>query len=76
MKKERHELSIEIKGRTYTGYRIVEWTKTGDMYQLIYYRDHLSYKDIRKYKPGHEKTMESVAKLILEQLVSAAGEFK
>lgn len=76
MKKEKHELSIEIKGRTYKGYRIIEWTKSGEMHQLIQYKIPYTRKDLRSYKPGHEKIMESVARMILEDLVREAGEGK
>ena len=76
MKKEKHELSVEIKGRTYKGYRIVEWTSTGEMHQLIHYQMQYSRKDIRKYKPGQEEIMESVSRLIFEDLVKEAGEVK
>lgn len=74
MKKERHELSIEIKGRIYKGYRIIEWKDSGEIRQLIHYRMQQTRHDPRRYKPGNEKTMESVAKLILQQLIEESGD--
>lgn len=69
MRKERHVLTVEIKGRKYDGYRIIEQQNNGEMSQLIQYKMRHALKDLRRYKPGQEKIMESVARMILEDLV-------
>jgi hypothetical protein len=76
VKKERIELSIELKGRTYKGYRIIEYQNDGVMTQLIHYKMQHSRKDVRSYKPGHEKIMENVARSIFEDLVREEKEGK
>ena len=76
MKKERMELSVVIRGKKYEGYRIIERQNNGEMRQLIYYKLHHGRKDLRSYQVGHEKIMERVACLILEDLVRDSGEFK
>jgi len=73
MNKERHKLTIEINGKPYEGHRIIVWNNLGEMTQIIYYQMKYSRKDLRRYKPGHEKVMESVARMILEDLVIEVG---
>jgi len=74
--KERIELSIQIKGRTYKGYRIIEYQNNGEMTQLIHYKMQHARKDVRSYRPGHEKIMENVARSIFEDLVREEKEAK
>jgi hypothetical protein len=69
MKKEKLRLSIELNGRIYKGYRIITRTDNGKINQLIRYRTFHKRKDVYNYKPGQEKMMENVAKLIMKDLV-------
>jgi len=73
MKKEKRELSIEFNGKTYKGYRIIKWADSGNMNQLIHYKMFYTRKDLCNYKPGQEKMMENVARMIMEDLVREAG---
>jgi hypothetical protein len=60
------ELTIEYKGKEYTGRRIIEGSRK--MFQTIY-RGPRSKYDGHPYGPGEEATMNSVARIILRELV-------
>ena len=63
---DRSEISTEIKGRVYKGYRVVKGSRA--IFQTIYFEDK-NRDDDHRYKPGEENTMESIAILILGELV-------
>lgn len=62
-------MSVVIRGKKYEGHGIIEMQNKGEMRQLICYKLHHGRNDLRSYKVGHEKMMERVACLILEDLV-------
>lgn len=60
------EISIERKGQTYTGYRVIEGTRK--LFQTIHYKfDQIS--DDHAYKPHETQNMRVIAEIILGELV-------
>jgi len=60
------ELTIEYRGKSFTGRRSVSGTKT--LYQTIYYHGR-SKADGHSYESAEESTMRLVARTILRELV-------
>jgi len=65
-KTHRYSITTEISGKTYAGSRVVEGTRK--LFQTIYYGSQSRF-DGHQYKPNEEATMESVARIILGELV-------
>jgi hypothetical protein len=64
--KQTYPITTEIDGKTYSGSRLVEGTSK--LFQTISYRDRSRF-DGHQYKPSEAATMESIARIILGELV-------
>ena len=63
-------ITIEYRGRSYRGHRVVSGTRR--VTQRIYYGTR-SRDDTHAYKPSEGEYMESIARIILRELVEDEG---
>ena len=63
-------ITIEYRGRTYSGHRVVSGTRR--VMQRIHYGER-SKEDAHAYKPSEGEYMESIARIILRELVEEDG---
>ena len=64
------EVSIQIAGKEFVGQRTIEGARK--LFQTIHYGGDSRY-DGHPYKPGEKTVMNSVARIILRELVQEAG---
>jgi hypothetical protein len=65
------ELQVEYNGNVYRGFRSLDMIENGNVMQTIHYRERAEL-DSKAYPPNDSQRMNSMAKMILMQLVRQA----